>query len=318
VPGPLVAIVPANATSGSITVSGPDGSATSSKPFTVPTQPTVIAFDVAAGRPGSVVGIRGTDLDAVTSVALNGLPATFTRVSMGLTFTVPAGATSGPVTLQTPHGSITTQDIFIVEAEADPLAQWTWHGRLGERFNNVAYGNGLFVEVAENVDHLQIMTSPDGVRWTPRVPAAPSSWRGVAFGHGTFVVVGSQGAILTSTDGPSEDGLTWKARTSGTSFDLRAVAFGADSFVAVGDGGVILQSGFMNPGLRFSKFRVSSMAMELGLASEGPSTVVVETSTNLLDWVQIPVLRQPQDGTIAIKLNGPMQARCFYRAVLVR
>ena len=43
---------------------------------------------------------------------------------------------------------------------------------------------------------------------------------GVAFGHGTFVAVGSAGTVLTSPDGVS-----WTSRLSNTSADLESVAW---------------------------------------------------------------------------------------------
>jgi hypothetical protein len=51
----------------------------------------------------------------------------------------------------------------------------------------------------------------------------------VTYGNGTFVVVGSGGTILTSSDG-----VTWTQRTSGTSNRLYGVTYGNGTFVAVG------------------------------------------------------------------------------------
>jgi hypothetical protein len=59
----------------------------------------------------------------------------------------------------------------------------------------------------------------------------------VAYGNGLFVVVGDDGAILTSPDG-----LNWTVQTSGTGIDLYGVAYGNGTFVAVGDDGAILTS----------------------------------------------------------------------------
>jgi hypothetical protein len=61
--------------------------------------------------------------------------------------------------------------------------------------------------------------------------------RGITYGNGLFVAVGSDGTILTSPDG-----INWMARTSGTSNGLIGVAYGNGLFVAVGEDGAILTS----------------------------------------------------------------------------
>ena len=58
-----------------------------------------------------------------------------------------------------------------------------------------------------------------------------------AWGYGAFVAVGSDGAILTSSDGDQ-----WQEQASGTSADLFGIRFTDESFVAVGDDGVVLTS----------------------------------------------------------------------------
>jgi hypothetical protein len=71
----------------------------------------------------------------------------------------------------------------------------------------VTYGNGLFVAVG---DGGAILTSPDGVTWTPRTSGTSNTLFGVTYGNGLFVAVGDGGAILTSPDG-----VNWTPRTSG-------------------------------------------------------------------------------------------------------
>ena len=60
----------------------------------------------------------------------------------------------------------------------------------------------------------------------------------VAFGNDTFVAVGNQGAIVTS----SNNGTNWTTRSSGTTEGLTGIAFANDTFVAVGDYGTIFTS----------------------------------------------------------------------------
>jgi len=53
----------------------------------------------------------------------------------------------------------------------------------------------------------------------------------ITFGNNTFVAVGDNGYIATSSDG-----ITWTYRNVGTSYDFQAVTFVNNIFVAVGDG----------------------------------------------------------------------------------
>ena len=65
--------------------------------------------------PGRSVKILGTDLTGATSVAFNGVAATFTVVSpTEIITTVPAGATTGKVEVVTPRGTLSTNGSFRV------------------------------------------------------------------------------------------------------------------------------------------------------------------------------------------------------------
>jgi uncharacterized repeat protein (TIGR03803 family) len=65
---------------------------------------------------GQRVAILGNSLTRATSVTLNGTPATFTVVSATeIEATVPTGATTGPVQVVTPSGTLTSNANFRVE-----------------------------------------------------------------------------------------------------------------------------------------------------------------------------------------------------------
>lgn len=72
----------------------------------------------------------------------------------------------------------------------------------------VAYGNGVFVAVSSTGSGNRVMTSPDGISWTPRTSASDSDWQAVTFGNNLFVAVGTN-AVMTSPDGT-----TWTSRTA--------------------------------------------------------------------------------------------------------
>jgi uncharacterized repeat protein (TIGR03803 family) len=76
-------------------------------PF-VKTQPT-------SGKVGAAVKILGTDLTGATSVTFNGTVAEFTVVSQSeIKTTVPQGATTGKVEVNTPHNALKSNVVFRV------------------------------------------------------------------------------------------------------------------------------------------------------------------------------------------------------------
>jgi uncharacterized repeat protein (TIGR03803 family) len=74
-----------------------------------------VTFVRAQGKVGSSAQILGAGLAGTTSVTFNGVPASFTVVSdTYLTATIPAGATSGPVVVNTSAGTLTGNKNFKV------------------------------------------------------------------------------------------------------------------------------------------------------------------------------------------------------------
>jgi uncharacterized repeat protein (TIGR03803 family) len=68
-----------------------------------------------SGSIGTAVSILGNNLTGTTNVTFNGTPAAFTILSnTAITTSVPLGATTGPVTVQTPGGELTSNVSFLV------------------------------------------------------------------------------------------------------------------------------------------------------------------------------------------------------------
>jgi len=78
--------------------------------------PTALTFTPASGLPGDPVVINGIDLIGTTSVRFNGTAATNFVVNSAsqITVSVPAGATSGPVSVTNPAGTATSTASFTV------------------------------------------------------------------------------------------------------------------------------------------------------------------------------------------------------------
>jgi uncharacterized repeat protein (TIGR03803 family) len=68
-----------------------------------------------SGAPGASVIVLGTNLTGATGVTFNGVSAAYSVVSSSeITTTVPAGATSGRVSVKTPHGTLTSNGKFLI------------------------------------------------------------------------------------------------------------------------------------------------------------------------------------------------------------
>ena len=72
-----------------------------------------VAMRPTSGKAGATVLILGTNLTGATAVSFNGTAAAFTVVSKSeIKTTVPKGATSGPVTVKLPGGTLTSNVAF--------------------------------------------------------------------------------------------------------------------------------------------------------------------------------------------------------------
>jgi subtilisin-like proprotein convertase family protein len=75
--------------------------------------PAVTSFSPSSGNSGTLVTVNGTGFSTATSVQLNGAAVSFTLLSSSqLTFTVPAGASSGVVTVVNPCGTGSSSSSF--------------------------------------------------------------------------------------------------------------------------------------------------------------------------------------------------------------
>jgi YD repeat-containing protein len=117
----LVVTVPSGASTGSIAVSSPNGSATSDGPFTVAAvlSPSISGFTPGIGVAGDLVTISGSNFDTVLAqnrLVLNTSRATVTTAAASsLSVTVPVATASGKFRVATPVGNATSAaDFFVV------------------------------------------------------------------------------------------------------------------------------------------------------------------------------------------------------------
>jgi hypothetical protein len=76
-----------------------------------------VAFVLPSGSVGQSAQILGQNLTGTTSVTFNGVPATSFSVesSTYMTAVVPSGATTGPVVVTTPTGTLTSNKNFTIQ-----------------------------------------------------------------------------------------------------------------------------------------------------------------------------------------------------------
>src|SRR5439155_8918541 len=77
--------------------------------------PSITSFTPTTGLMGASVTISGTNFSGVTAVQFNGISATFTvNSATAIQATVPAGATTGPITVTTPGGTAIGSTAFTI------------------------------------------------------------------------------------------------------------------------------------------------------------------------------------------------------------
>ena len=132
----IVTTVPSGATTGSIKVVSPSGSATSSLAFTVMTSsiPTITGFSPTIGKPGTAVSVTGTNFQTTVtndSMIFNTTHAIVTAANAtSLTATVPGVSGSGHLTILTPSGQATSSGDFFIPPDPYTAASVGTTGRV--------------------------------------------------------------------------------------------------------------------------------------------------------------------------------------------
>ena len=159
----------------------------------------------------------------------------------------------------------------------------------------VTFGNGLFVGVGfanvSGVPTAFAASSPDGINWTARTPAANNWWQAVAYGNGLFVAVAKSGAsnrIMTSPDG-----ITWTARNSGINPDFSGVAYGAGIWVAVANGSTGGTTFTSYDGITWDE-QATSFAANTIIYADGKFTVGNNYSEDGINWNSNSIPFTPQ------------------------
>jgi uncharacterized repeat protein (TIGR01451 family) len=117
-PTQIQTVVPAGATTGPITVGDQFGTNTTTTNFFLPS--TISSFSPTNGPITTTVLISGQNFLGATAVKFNGVSASFTVLSNStLQAIVPAGSSSGFITVTTPAGTFSSSTTFSIDPSSD-------------------------------------------------------------------------------------------------------------------------------------------------------------------------------------------------------
>ncbi|MFA6147666.1 MAG: IPT/TIG domain-containing protein [bacterium] len=268
----VIVPVPTGATTGSISVTTPGGTATSAGSFEVLVLPTIGSVAPMRGPAGTVVTVTGTAFDpSFTIVEFNGLPSTSVTVvdPTHVSAVVPAGATDGFVTVITRVGGtgvvLDSADLFRVISAASVTPSsgpvGTTIAIAGTNFDNSAR---LFFANGASADNV-VYVSP--TRLNARVSA------GAASGLMRLEFAGVSTAVTTPTSflvipAPVISGFLPARAPAGTPVAILGAAF--DNVTAVRFGAT--------PASFDNSYTSGRLVATVPSLSAGPVTVSVDAS----------------------------------------
>jgi len=118
-------------------------------------------------------------------------------------------------------------------------SSWSEESTPAGSWQSAAYGAGHYIALSSANTASNEMISSNGLQWslTPGLPGAPvqagrpvedGQWTSVAYGHGLFVAVGSDGTLDTSPNG-----LSWTQRFWRPENNFTSITYGGGRFIAV-------------------------------------------------------------------------------------
>src|SRR5438445_273676 len=205
-PTVIQATVPSGAGSGPISVTTAGGTAASTSNFTVtsppPPAPTISDFAPASGPVGTSVQINGTNFSGASAVTFNNITATYTVISpTTIQATVPSAATTGPISVTTDGGTVSSVSNFTVTVSLPTISGFApTSGPVGTsvRINGTNFSGASAVSF-NTKSATYTVTSPTAIQAT--VPATGTSVRinGTNFSGASAVQFNGVNATYTVT-----------------------------------------------------------------------------------------------------------------------
>ncbi len=227
----LTALVPANATSGPITVTTRAGTATSASNFVV--APRITSFTPSrGGAPGAIVTLTGANFRGTTKVQFNGQDARFSVLSATrISAVVPANATTGPIAVTTGAGTAVSTTAFAVAPRISDFTARTGSAGDGVIITGVNFTgttavkfNGVSAAFTINSDQQITATVPNTATTGPITvtSSAGTATSSISFRIVPRVAIDPPGGAKGATPDRNEGGLpSWLA---GPNWALSALA----------------------------------------------------------------------------------------------
>src|SRR5712692_628408 len=201
----IVTTVPTGATTGPITISltNPDRSVTSSRPFTVTAAgggaPTITGFTPGIGLPGTSLTINGTNFDtniANDKTRLNAtLVAPTSATGTSIVMSVPSNTTSGHISVATPAGKAVSSADFYVVPPGYQTTQVGFTGRI------TLPGTGTVPVNASNQFGLMLFDGVVGQRVSLVTSGTPTGGCGGGAGQFNVSILNPDGSTLAPVQG---------------------------------------------------------------------------------------------------------------------
>ena len=136
-------------------------------------KPNIKSFSPASGSVGTPVTVSGNNFTGPTNVSFNGTSASFAFVSSKeLTATVPAGASTGPISVTTGAGTATSAQSFTVTAPPPPAVVLA--PAVGPPSSSLGVsGSGFAASEAVSRDQKRKAGSYSARIMMPAIPASP-------------------------------------------------------------------------------------------------------------------------------------------------
>lgn len=154
-------------------------------------------------------------------------------------------------------------------------------------WNSVAYGNGIFVAIANGNNNSSSATSIDGTTWTSRnlpSPGSSGAWFNIVYGNGIFVsaVDSLNPGSLSTVAASSTDGITWNTITNfgnGFAFRARNMAYGNGTFLLVEGINTSTTAATSTDGITWTRRTLSSSSVWTAAAFGNGVFVVLSSQT---------------------------------------
>lgn len=164
------------------------------------------------------------------------------------------------------------------------LYQGVWGYTVGQ------VGTGLVRPITYNGSNLYvvvgsngaILTSPDAQTWTARVSPLANSFDYVIYLNGNYIALGGSGSNTNLLTSP--DATTWTSRNAGTSNILNAAAYGASIYVAVGAASITSSTDLVTWTLRTSAGSFNDVIYANGLFVAVGLSGACYTSADGITW----------------------------------